>query len=496
MKFFPSIPNRRLAFELCIILFAGLAVSAVLIKASAMQPKWLKAVILGLIGGAGLLILPGREKMLLCLSGFLLPLEINVNFFYETVHYRRPVEGLVLSAFDVPFFLLMLLWMFRVINDYRIRISFYPHITWPFFFMWILCLAGLYPAAVSFPIKISVLWLMFKSWLVLWYLANNIKDRETVYLLVGVILLSGFFQAMIGIGQHLKGGPLGLGMLGEQEELHAVQAEISRIGGTIGHPNKLALFLGTLLQLNLSWFFTRFPENVRSIRFLYLLPFCPMLMTLLLAYSRGGWISFLTGGTINCYWCLVKRTGKKVGSAIIVFGFFFCFAATVLVLVESVRNRLFMDDKGAAEIRKPLQEIALNIISHNPFLGVGLNNYTSVIRKYDISDMGASYHFPAAVHNEFLLIAAECGLPVLFLFLYIMGYVFFVLWRIAHTKSDPVIPYLAVGFFCSLISWSIHNQKEFQYVFFTTRFWFHIGIMLAMDTLAEKQEKEGQVPLK
>jgi hypothetical protein len=37
----------------------------------------------------------------------------------------------------------------------------------------------------------------------------------------------------------------------------------------------------------------------------------------------------------------------------------------------------------------------------------------------------------------------------------------------------------------------MHNQKEYEYIFFQTRFWFNIGIILAMKSLTEKQEKEA-----
>ena len=480
----------RTFFELLFILLIGVCTSVVLIKTLSMDAKWMKVIILGLTGLTALLIIPHREKVLLCLFTFLLPLQMDINFLRESVHFRRPIQGFVISGFDVFFFALMLLWIYRLSINHTLRINFFPHVTIPFFLMFVLSLAGLSPAAVSFHVKVSVLWLMFKSWLVIIYLANNIDDQKLLYLVVGILLLTGLFQSMVGIGQYAKGGPLGLGFLGELSSLKSGQAGISRIGGTIGHANKMALFLGTLLQLNMACLFPLFPKSYKKLQWMYTVPFVPMLLTLLMTYSRGGWFSFLTGGVINCYWCAVRRTGKKVVSAIVVFGSFILFAAMAFLLLESVRNRLLMDDNGASEIRKPTAQIAKNIIYHNPWLGVGLNNYTSVIHKYDNTNIGASYHFPAAVHNVFLLIAAESGIPVLILFLYTLGYLFYTLWQMSRTRTDTLIPYLSIGFFCGLISWIMHNQKEYEYIFFQTRFWFNIGIILAMKSLTEKQEKE------
>jgi O-antigen ligase len=343
------------------------------------------------------------------------------------------------------------------------------------------------------PVKVSAIWEIFKKWLLIIYIANNLNNNKIIYLVIGSLLLSGLCQSLIGTGQYIKGGPLGLGMLGEiYDELYLeVQAGIRRSSGTLGQPNQLALFLGPLLQLNLSYFFARFPNDSKwYLRWMYILPFVPMLFTLFVSYSRSGWFSFLIGGAINASWCLSLRTGKKLFSVFIVFGFFIVFATMAFVLSESIRNRLLMEDKGASEVRKPLEEIAKNIICHNPWFGVGLTDYQAVVYQYDNTQSWVSSEiFFETVHNEFLLVAAEQGIPVLLLFIYLIAWALITLWKISRTHVDPFIPYIAIGFFCGLISWMIHSQKDYHYVFFTTRFWFHIGIIYAMKYFIAHKEK-------
>ena len=481
-------PSCRFFIDVFLVLLSSILIAALLI-ATKMDGKLFKIIMLGLFGLTVLVIVPCREKILLCLTAFLLPLEISINFLYEETWYKRPINGFVISAFDIPFFLLMLLWLHRLSYDYTLQVRLFPHITLPFCCIWLLALVGLYSLDTSLLIKVSVLFLMFKSWLVFIYLSNNIYNQETVLLLVGVLLLSGLLQSMIGIGEYINNGPLGLEILGEcTGDLQKNQEGRARVCGTVGgHANKLALFLVTLLQLNMTYFFIRFPKQYRYMRWMYQLPLLPMLLTLLLSFSRGGWFSFLLGGILNGYWCMARRTGKKLLSAILIIGFFISFGTTMFVFVPPVRNRLLMDDDGAADVRKPTAEIARNIIYHHPLLGVGLNNYRSAIHKYDETDIGISYEWQAAVHNEFLLIAAEIGVPALIFFIYILAWLWFTLWRIAQSKSNSIFPYLAIGFFCGLISWSMQNQKEYQYVFFTTRFWYHIGIMMAIKSLTEEQ---------
>jgi O-antigen ligase len=282
-----------------------------------------------------------------------------------------------------------------------------------------------------------------------------------------------------------------LGFLGEVDTLKAGQAGISRVGGTIGHANKLAIFLGVLLHVNMASFFIRFHFSERYKKYLSMMrtsSFVLMLATLMISYSRSGWAAFLFAGAINGSWCLARRTGKKISSVLIVYGTFFFFAAMVFTLSASVRNRILLDDRGAGDVRKPLAQVARNVIYHKPWLGIGLNNYVACYPEYDNTRFWVNYNFPEPVHNEFLLIAAETGIPAFLLFLAILGQMFFFLWRTSCAKNDQVIPYLAIGFFCGLIGWCIHNQKETLYVFLTPYFWQYFGIIIVMKLLVENPD--------
>ncbi|MCI5209125.1 MAG: O-antigen ligase domain-containing protein, partial [Candidatus Electrothrix sp. ATG2] len=267
------------------------------------------------------------------------------------------------------------------------------------------------------------------------------------------------------------------------------QADIGRVSGTICHPNKLALFLGGLLQLNLSCLFVRFPDKLKRYRWLCFLPLSMMLFTLLVSYSRSGWASFIAGGVINASWCMGRRTGKKIASIVVVFVVFASLAVMAFILIPSVRNRILMDDKGAAEVRKPLAQVARNVIYDKPWLGIGLNNYGSCYPEYDDTAYWVGIEFPHVVHNEWLLIAAESGIPAFLCFIFIISCVLLNIVRISRSTLDPIIPYLAIGFFCGVINWGIHSLKEFEYIMLTVRFWFNLGVMLAMILFLDGLEK-------
>ena len=471
--------NRHFRLELFLILTIGIFIALCTIKASYMEAKWARTFILGLIGISGFVIISGRrETYLLYCAAFLLPLGLSFHPVYISAPFDRPINGFQIRAFDIPFLLLMFFWVFRVIRDHSYKIKFYPWFTIPYLLIFGLCVASLSRTSLDLAIKSSVLLTVLKNCLIFLYLANNLIKRKTIYTLIGIILFSGVLQAVIGLGQYTTGGTLGLQILGEQD-IHSAKVGIeslSRVGGTIGHPNKLALFLAILIQLNFALFFI--PAS-RFVKFILSSSFVLMYSTVILTFSRGAWASLVLGGMINFYWCFSKKSGRKIIPAILAVIIAGIIALTSITQIDSVRHRLFEDDHGAGAIRKPLKKIAWNIIRHHYWLGVGLNNYTSVIHKYDNSSEGASWSFPAPVHNEYLLIAAELGVPALLLFVFILGGVFMLHWSMAMSRDDPVLPYLSIGFLCGWIGWAFHHLVLYEYVLFSHDIWFYLGIIQA-----------------
>ncbi|MDM8554703.1 O-antigen ligase family protein [Desulfococcaceae bacterium HSG7] len=492
MKFLPIIFDRRFLVEVIFILAVGTVTGGVLIKASQMEPKWTKVIILAAIGITGLIITEEREKKLLYLAAFLLPINLTVNPFYMREAFRRPINGFEIRAFDIPFLILMVMWFARIIFNRDEKIYFYLWFTIPYLIVWGLAVASTSRISSHILIKTATLLIVLKNWFIFIYVANNLKDHRTIDNLISVILLSGLIQGLIGVAQHLNGGPLGLAVLGEVQEINLMPGEtIIRFGGTIGHPNKLALFLAFMLQINIAKLFIP-SEKLKKL--LLFIPFSAMSMALILTYSRGAWASLIMGGMINAYICMVKRTQRKVVSAVIVIFVIIIFAVTVVATVPSVSKRIYGDDHGSADIRGPLKVTAKNIIRHHYWLGVGLNNYCSVIKKYDITREAVSWQFPAPVHHEYLLVTAELGVPAGAFFIYLLIYGFYLAASISLSKVEPVFAYLATGFLAGLIGWSFHHTVLYEFTLFTHGLWFYFGILQAMLTMI-RTKNDFRTPL-
>lgn len=457
--------------------------------ASGLAPKWFISIALALICLSVTPIIREKERFILYVSVFVLPISFDFYLIHlKWLPYSLPISGFRVTAFDIFFFFLLISWIVRLATARRIQIRLYPYVSIPFALIWIICLLSSISSPIPVVIKISYLWYALQNWLIFLYIANNIRDRRTVLIVVSLFLISGVIQSFLAMAQYATGGTLGLDLFGETEKgyfaMKAGAATVNRVAGTLGHPNKLGMFLGMVLPINLALILAPIPMRFKCM----LIPsFILMSIADILTFSRGAWLSLSVGASITLYWCVAKRTGSKILSgflitAILALGFF-----SAATLVDPVKKRLFEDDYGTAHIRIPLAKLALNMTRNNPLLGVGMGSFTAVAHEYDTTREGVSYSFPAPVHNEFLLIAAELGIPALGFFLIIIGYMFINILRTAKSRADPIIPYIGVGFFGAWTSWAVHQLVDYQYILLASSFfWFNLGLLLATAQIATK----------
>ena len=134
--------------------------------------------------------------------------------FLESATTPWPISGWRISLFEITFCLLLLIWLFRLVFQKVGIFRFFPWISVPFGVLWLLGLLSTMRADMPVLIKLCVLWLVAESWLIFLYFANQLQDRRLLLAVVTALLLSGALQSLLGIGQDLSGGTLGLGFPG------------------------------------------------------------------------------------------------------------------------------------------------------------------------------------------------------------------------------------------------------------------------------------------
>jgi len=91
--------------------------------------------------------------------------------------------------------------------------------------------AGLTRVSMPEIIKCSNLWLIFESWLIFLFFVNNIRDRQTVFNIVAVLMLAGGRTINPGLAQYASGGSLGLQIFGKASPITLQPSD----GGHRGH---------------------------------------------------------------------------------------------------------------------------------------------------------------------------------------------------------------------------------------------------------------------
>lgn len=479
--------------DIGLIIFLGVFGIAILVEAWHLENKWFVFLLSLPIGLALVSMVPAerRDSLFLHMFIFLIPVGLRFHPIYYQLSIFTPIAGFSISMWEGPFFILFLSWLVRRTIDPRAKVDLVPWFSIPFLLIWIISLAGMYRSLMPIGITLSLEWKFLESWLVFIYLANNIKKGETLLLIALVLVATIIPQVVTGFLQEVSGGLLGLGVFGEaesgvQNELVGFQS-ISRVGGTIGHPNSLALYLAMVIPICVALLFSKIKKSIKT---LFLWPtLVGALILLVLTYSRAGWLATVFGTGIVVLWCVLRMTRLKFVSVFFLMLSFMIVVPSLILFVEPIQKRLFEDDYNAAQSRVPMALVAYNMISQNPWTGVGLANYTSVAKGYDTTREAITYWFNFPVHNGFLLVAAELGLPALGLLIIILTGVLLQLYRVGHSSIHSTTSTIAIGLLGSMIAYIFNRLFDFEYIFISTKVWALAGLACATAKIALEERK-------
>ncbi|MHA1330067.1 MAG: O-antigen ligase family protein [Candidatus Hodarchaeales archaeon] len=217
---------------------------------------------------------------------------------------------------------------------------------------------------------------------------------------------------------------------------------ISRVSGFFYDSNNFAHLLSGVLPL---LFVCALSIAGFGLRILCTVSLLLGLMSLVLTFSRGGLLALVTSLLLITIVSLKNQWRKKFRGSlahIVVIGI------VVMVLMAPLFSRIVTrftkNDQGAAYIRIPLALTALRVIKREPLTGVGLGNYRVAVPYYDLSAITGNKGIPTIVHNMYLCIAAELGVPALGIFLW-LSILCFRQGIIALTSADRCKNLFALG---------------------------------------------------
>lgn len=400
-----------------------------------------------------------------------LPIVANKNLTQPTIFHIGGPSTIYFSFYDFPLAMLYFLLIPQAISLKKVNFLLSKEA---------LCILGIISISilsminsVNFTLSFYDMLRLIIIFMVFMYISNNINSADDIKCFIVPMLAGLLFISLIGIAQFFGIRLLGLRFLG-QEGAVSFRA-ISRVGGTLGHPNLFAIYLGYFLPITLGLvFFMRKKIYKILCGIIFSLGLCVLILTL----SRGGWIGFILSIVIFLVLALKAKliSAKQAVFFVILFILFLC--VLTIFYHNIIFVRLFYSDYGAARSRIPLMQVALKMIEAHPFIGVGTNNYYQVMHLYGRSGIDN------VVHNGYLLIAAQIGIPSLLILLYFIVLIYRRAMSLIHSKSR-LYQCLSIGILSGLFSFlvqlTVENFSLTHQLFLI--FWIMAGLIVAMSKM-------------
>lgn len=359
-------------------------------------------------------IIRDKKSFLIVALIFSLPLKIDFYLWNTVVHNHlggAQADPQVLVS-DIFILLLYIEWYFslvknkkqpfRLSNTDRVGIIF---LVWSIF--------SIYNCKDTTLLGFEFI-KMVKIYLLYFYFANRIDDLRIVRKIIFSLLIVIIIQGALAIYQYKYGSPYWIQKLAEASNtvrVHEIgNMLIQRVSGTLGYATDFAFFIAPITVMIFSVYVGSIASKKDAI---YIMSFIAGSIALLLSFSRAGWISLLIGIIVICIYYFPKKQ-KAMRTVKLLLPIGVVLLSSILLFRMEILARIGGYDYGSSFTRIKMYKNALEIIKQHPIFGIGLNQYTIVMHNYDNWGYLKNIYYP--VHNAYLFLAAEIGLPGLLLF--------------------------------------------------------------------------------
>ncbi|MBN1481254.1 O-antigen ligase domain-containing protein [candidate division KSB1 bacterium] len=312
--------------------------------------------------------------------------------------------------------------------------------------------------------------------LVFFVILKRINSKKDVIDFTRGLIYGLGFEALIGVWQW-QIGPVVLPFIVVTNEWRAT--------GTIGVANAFGCYLAMLAPISIRLaLFTKIKP-----KWLWSAISVMSLGALLATYTRGAWLSLSVALMFFFYLdFLMKKLSRRQINYLLV-AFVIGLAFTTLKYGETITGRMADSREAIASNKKHsrmgLAKDAVRIIRQHPLTGIALNNY----RYHADKEIQGT----RIVHNVYLLIMAQQGVPGIILFLLLNLSVFIVGFKIRKSQ-DPTLYHIGMGGLAGMLSNFIYYlvAPDYRLVILKLHHWRALAMIVAILIADEHTKKLKQ----
>ncbi len=424
----------------------------------ALDFKWAVFTVMGVLFPFAMAIVGKARRFVLALLVFTIPLNIDYNILFHPS--PGGANAFTIGLTDIFLFVLICITLVNLLKyKHELYFSFFPAISLPVLGLFVFYL-------ISMINSRDLLWSafdmfsLFKVWLFFLFVANNLENKSDVKLVIAALSFGLLLQAFFVTLQFFNGqsmlNMLGLGASSKMLAFEMQSSMVNRPGGTVGHCNHLARYIGLLLPLTLVLALVSYR---RSWRWFMSIVTLAGVIAMIFTLTRSSWIGLLGSVMVMVPVLFVWRL-VNFRTITAMFAVSILFLLVIFAFKDVIWGRITSDDLGSAKTRLTTAKVAFNIIKDHPFIGVGINNYGSVLEQYwDAED---TFTRRAAVHNTYLLYMAEIGLLGFAVYLWLLV-AFFARIKTAIKSRIKYFSAVAIGILGSFIGFLIMAFPDKSY---------------------------------
>ena len=272
---------------------------------------------------------------------------------------------------------------------------------------------------------------------------NTLKTKEDLDRALKIFIMTAFVLSCYGISQYFTLGTTSKAWV----DVNMNPDLKTRVVGTFGNPNVFAEYLEHILPVAIALIFAYRNWLNKAVTAFFA---AVMLLCLILTFSRGAWLGFISGGFLFVIFKLFKFIPLFIAGGI---------AAIPLmpkVMLQRISTIGNVQDTSNA-YRTYIWEGTKNMISDFWITGVGYGYWAfkNTFLEYSIKGSQAWHS-----HNMYLEIIAEMGIFGMLTFVWFILSLFITTGEFIIKTKDRYLSYVSAGLLAGFLSIMVHGIAE------------------------------------